>query len=97
MLVNPEDKFSHEVHIRPYSMLFSHFVTGQVLPAGLHMRMNLKTGKNEAKLMDGDSGMKYWKTEDKEGNLPTSIYKSGAKKNTQKSTKTPKLQYLLCD
>ena len=69
--------------------MFSHFVTGQVLPEGLHVRMNLKTGKNEAKLMDGDNGMKYWKTGDNEGNLPTSIYKSGAKKkNTQENKYT---------
>ena len=42
-------------------------VSGQAIPAGLHVRMSMKTGEKEAKLMDGDSGMKYWKTGDKEG------------------------------
>lgn len=44
---------------------------GQAIPAGLHVRMSMKTGEKEAKLMDGDSGMKYWKTGDKEGIVNT--------------------------
>ena len=31
---------------------------GQAIPAGLHVRMNLQTGKKEAKLMDGSDGHK---------------------------------------
>ena len=31
------------------------------------MRMNLQTGLKEAKLMDGDDGVKYWKEGDREG------------------------------
>ena len=42
-------------------------VIGQAIPAGLHVRMDMTTGEREAKLMDGDSGMKYWKNGDKEG------------------------------
>ena len=31
------------------------------------MRMNLQTGLKEAKLMDGDDGVKYWKEGEREG------------------------------
>lgn len=44
---------------------------GQAIPAGLHVRMSMKTGEKEAKLMEGDSGMKYWKSGDKEGMINT--------------------------
>ena len=44
-------------------------LSGQAIPAGLHVRMSMQTGEKEAKLMDGDSGMKYWKSEGKEGIL----------------------------
>lgn len=37
---------------------------GQGIPAGLHVRMNLETGQKEAKLMDGDDGMKYQSNKD---------------------------------
>lgn len=40
---------------------------GQAIPAGLHVRLNLETGLNEAKLMEGDTDSKYWKAGDKEG------------------------------
>ena len=42
---------------------------GQAIPAGLHVRLNLETGEREAKLMAGDSGLKYWKSGDREGNV----------------------------
>ncbi|KAL5021502.1 hypothetical protein ScPMuIL_000657 [Solemya velum] len=44
---------------------------GQPIPSGLHVRMDLQTGKKQAKLMDGDDGMKYWKSDDREGMLNT--------------------------
>ena len=31
------------------------------------MRMNFETGKREAKLMAGDSGIKYWNSREKQG------------------------------
>ena len=31
------------------------------------MRMNFETGKREAKLMDGDSGIKHWNSGEKQG------------------------------
>ncbi|XP_068745321.1 nucleotide exchange factor SIL1-like [Montipora capricornis] len=37
---------------------------GQGIPPGLHVRMNLQTGKKEAKLMDGDDGSKYQSNKD---------------------------------
>lgn len=43
----------------------------QAIPAGLHVRLNLETGKKEAKLMDGDDGHKYWKLGDKQGMVNT--------------------------
>ncbi|XP_060063594.1 nucleotide exchange factor SIL1-like [Ylistrum balloti] len=42
---------------------------GQSVPAGLHVRMNLETGDREAKLMEGDTESKYWKSGDREGML----------------------------
>ena len=39
-------------------MMISVF-SGQAIPAGLHVRMNLETGLKEAKLMDGDDGSRY--------------------------------------
>lgn len=46
---------------------------GQAIPKGLHVRLNMKTGEREAKLMDGDDGMKYkyWKLGDKQGMVNT--------------------------
>ncbi|XP_074642381.1 nucleotide exchange factor SIL1-like [Tubulanus polymorphus] len=44
---------------------------GQAIPQGLHVRMNLETGLKEAKLMEGDDGMKYWKKGDKKGMVNT--------------------------
>ncbi|XP_013389967.1 nucleotide exchange factor SIL1 isoform X2 [Lingula anatina] len=44
---------------------------GQAIPKGLHVRMNLQTGHKEAKLMDGDSGIKYWQQGDKRGMVNT--------------------------
>lgn len=40
---------------------------GQALPSGLHVRLNLNTGKNEAKLMEENDGLSYWKKANKEG------------------------------
>lgn len=37
---------------------------GQGIPPGLHVRMNLQTGQKEAKLLDGDDGMKYKSNKD---------------------------------
>ncbi|CAC5389306.1 SIL1 [Mytilus coruscus] len=48
---------------------------GQAIPAGLHVRMNMQTGENEAKLMDGDDGHKYWKIGEKEGKRKTKLVK----------------------
>ena len=42
-------------------------ITGQAIPSGLHVRMNLQTGQKEAKLMDGDNGLKYWETDGRKG------------------------------
>jgi nucleotide exchange factor SIL1 len=44
----------------------------QAIPAGLHVRLNIETGKKEAKLMDGDDGHKYWKSSDKQGSVTRS-------------------------
>jgi nucleotide exchange factor SIL1 len=44
----------------------------QAIPAGLRVRLNLETGKKEAKLMDGDDGHKYWKSGDKQGSVTRS-------------------------
>ncbi|XP_078406684.1 nucleotide exchange factor SIL1 [Cetorhinus maximus] len=47
---------------------------GQAIPAGLHVRLNLETGKNEAKLPDdgdGKSGLKYWKQGSRHGMVNT--------------------------
>lgn len=40
---------------------------GQAVPSGLHVRLNLETGEKEAKLMEGDDGMKYWREGDRQG------------------------------
>ena len=42
-------------------------MTGQAVPAGLHVRMNLETGEREAKLMDGEDEFKYWRDGDRQG------------------------------
>lgn len=42
---------------------------GQAIPKGLHVRLNMQTGQREAKLMDGDSGLKYWSKDGKQGIL----------------------------
>ncbi|XP_062909735.1 nucleotide exchange factor SIL1 isoform X1 [Mobula hypostoma] len=47
---------------------------GQPIPAGLHVRLNLETGKNEAKIPDddsGNSGLKYWKQGTRQGMVNT--------------------------
>ncbi|XP_051870274.1 nucleotide exchange factor SIL1 [Pristis pectinata] len=47
---------------------------GQAIPAGLHVRLNLETGKNEAKIPDderGNSGLKYWKQGRRQGMVNT--------------------------
>ncbi|XP_064631470.1 nucleotide exchange factor SIL1-like isoform X2 [Lineus longissimus] len=44
---------------------------GQSIPKGLHVRMNFETKMTEAKLMEGDDGMKYWKKGDREGIVNT--------------------------
>ncbi|KAK3095048.1 hypothetical protein FSP39_009660 [Pinctada imbricata] len=44
---------------------------GQAIPAGLHVRMNFETGEREAKLMEGDDGMKYWSADGKQGIINT--------------------------
>jgi len=51
------------------------FLLGQAVPAGLHIRMNLQTGQNEGKLMEGDDGVKYWKSGEKEGKCCHIVYK----------------------
>jgi hypothetical protein len=33
--------------------------TGQVIPQGLHVRLNLQTGEREAKLMDDADGAQF--------------------------------------
>ena len=38
------------------------------------MRMNFETGKREAKLMDGDSGIKYWNSGEKQGTCNLKIF-----------------------
>ena len=43
------------------------YTTGQAIPAGLHVRLNMETGEREAKLMEGDDRMKYWSTNSKQG------------------------------
>ncbi|ESP03726.1 hypothetical protein LOTGIDRAFT_237555 [Lottia gigantea] len=40
---------------------------GQAIPAGLHVRLNMKTGEREAKLNEGDTKPKYWKLGEKQG------------------------------
>ncbi|XP_020370074.1 nucleotide exchange factor SIL1 isoform X2 [Rhincodon typus] len=43
---------------------------GQAIPAGLHVRLNLETGTNEAKIPDGETGktgLKYWKQGNRHG------------------------------
>ncbi|XP_038651259.1 nucleotide exchange factor SIL1 isoform X1 [Scyliorhinus canicula] len=47
---------------------------GQAIPAGLHVRLNLETGKNEAKFPDdgnGKNGLKYWKQGNRHGMVNT--------------------------
>eukprot|EP00062_Callorhinchus_milii_P007108 gi/632948390/ref/XP_007889572.1/ PREDICTED: nucleotide exchange factor SIL1 isoform X2 [Callorhinchus milii] len=47
---------------------------GQAIPVGLHVRLNLQTGINEAKLPDSESGkggMKYWKQGNRQGMINT--------------------------
>ena len=38
------------------------------------MRMNFETGKREAKLMAGDSGIKYWNSGEKQGTCNPKIF-----------------------
>ena len=38
------------------------------------MRMNFETGKREAKLMAGDSGIKYWNSGEKQGTSHFEIF-----------------------
>lgn len=66
---------------------------GQAIPAGLHVRMSMKTGEKEAKLMDGDNGMKYWKAGDKEGMINTDkkYFTRDELKRALKDFKTTKL------
>ncbi|XP_067852611.1 nucleotide exchange factor SIL1 isoform X2 [Heptranchias perlo] len=48
--------------------------SGQAIPAGLHVRLNLATGNNEAKIPDdesGKSGLKYWKQGSRKGMVNT--------------------------
>ena len=59
----------------------------QAIPAGLHVRLNLETGKKEAKLMDGDDGHKYWKLGDKQGSVTRS--NSGLSKRKDQVNKFP--------
>lgn len=44
---------------------------GQAVPKGLHIRLNMDTGQREAKLMEGDGGLKYWSQEGKQGIVNT--------------------------
>eukprot|EP00105_Crassostrea_gigas_P031107 XP_011453692.1 PREDICTED: nucleotide exchange factor SIL1 [Crassostrea gigas] len=44
---------------------------GQAVPKGLHIRLNMDTGQREAKLMEGDGGLKYWNQEGKQGIVNT--------------------------
>lgn len=44
---------------------------GQAIPKGLHVRLNMETGHREAKLMEGDGGLKYWSQEGKQGIINT--------------------------
>ncbi|XP_062572527.1 nucleotide exchange factor SIL1-like [Saccostrea cucullata] len=44
---------------------------GQAIPKGLHVRLNMQTGQREAKLMEGDSGLKYWVKDGKQGIVNT--------------------------
>nr|XP_022288692.1 nucleotide exchange factor SIL1-like isoform X2 [Crassostrea virginica] len=44
---------------------------GQAIPKGLHVRLNVQTGQREAKLMDGDNGLKYWTQGGKQGIVNT--------------------------
>lgn len=43
------------------------FILGQAVPKGLHIRLNMETGQREAKLMEGDGGLKFWSQEGKQG------------------------------
>ena len=43
------------------------YFVGQAIPKGLHVRLNVQTGQREAKLMDGDNGLKYWTQGGKQG------------------------------
>ncbi|CAH1780538.1 unnamed protein product [Owenia fusiformis] len=44
---------------------------GQAIPRGLHVRVDMQTGEKEAKLMEGDDGLKYWKKGEKQGMINT--------------------------
>ncbi|XP_032885821.1 nucleotide exchange factor SIL1 isoform X2 [Amblyraja radiata] len=47
---------------------------GQAIPAGLHVRLNLETGTNEAKILDderGNSALKHWKQGTRQGMVNT--------------------------
>lgn len=44
---------------------------GQAVPKGLHIRLNMETGQREAKLMEGDGGLKFWSQEGKQGIVNT--------------------------
>uniref|UniRef100_UPI00398EC62D nucleotide exchange factor SIL1 isoform X3 n=1 Tax=Pristiophorus japonicus TaxID=55135 RepID=UPI00398EC62D len=49
---------------------------GQAIPAGLHVRLNLETGKNEAKILDDEnekSGLKHWKQGSRQGMVNTDL------------------------
>ncbi|XP_060693006.1 nucleotide exchange factor SIL1 isoform X2 [Hemiscyllium ocellatum] len=67
---------------------------GQAIPAGLHVRLNLETGKNEAKIPDGETGktgLKYWKQGTRHGmvNLDS---KSFTAEELKKALKLMKLE-----
>lgn len=68
---------------------------GQAIPKGLHVRLNMKTGEREAKLMDGDDGMKYkyWKLGEKQGmvNTDRKFFTAEELKKALKEFKTTKI------
>ncbi|XP_071169000.1 nucleotide exchange factor SIL1-like [Mytilus edulis] len=74
--VSVENEDSEITNIDPLNVFYPEkewkkIQPGQAIPAGLHVRMNMETGVNEAKLMDGDDGHKYWKKGEKEGMVNT--------------------------
>ncbi|XP_069755275.1 nucleotide exchange factor SIL1 isoform X2 [Narcine bancroftii] len=65
---------------------------GQAIPAGLHVRLNLETGKNEAKISDDErekSGLKYWKQGSRKGMVNT-VSKSFTAEELKKALKLMK-------